>query len=141
MFEKTSPAPPSTETECAGLHVTRADIEECIDSEYYINAGDAIANLDSSVRVGGSWRPGMAFHMTICVLQLKNGFVVIGDAGPADPLAFDPVTGRNAARANAVAKLWPILGFQLRQGLRVHAQASASAVIPRRDYGGCALAY
>lgn len=55
--------------------------------------------------------------LTFCVLVLKNGFTVTGESACASPENFDPQIGRDIARANAVNKIWPLLGFRLRDEL------------------------
>lgn len=55
--------------------------------------------------------------LTICVLVLKNGFTVTGESACASPENFDAELGRKVARANAVAKIWPLEGYLLKQRL------------------------
>lgn len=55
--------------------------------------------------------------LTICVLTLKNGFTVTGESACASPENFDADIGHNIARANAREKIWPLLGFRLRDSL------------------------
>ncbi|RCW77811.1 Gp49 family protein [Paracoccus lutimaris] len=56
-------------------------------------------------------------HMTLCVLRLRNGFAVIGEAAPADLANFDADYGRQLARADAIRKIWPFEGYLLRETL------------------------
>lgn len=55
--------------------------------------------------------------LTVCALTLKNGFVVTGESACAVPENFDSEIGKNVARANAREKIWPLLGFRLRDQL------------------------
>ena len=55
--------------------------------------------------------------LTFYVLVLKNGFTVTGESACASPENFDAELGRKIARQNAVAKIWPLLGFSLKQKL------------------------
>ena len=55
--------------------------------------------------------------LTFCVLVLRNGFTVTGESACASPENFDAEIGRKIARQNAVAKVWPLLGFRLRDDL------------------------
>ena len=55
--------------------------------------------------------------LTFCVLVLKNGFTVTGESACASPENFDAEIGRNIARQNAVQKIWPLLGYELRSKL------------------------
>lgn len=52
--------------------------------------------------------------MTFCVLVLRNGFTVTGESACASPENFDAEIGRKIARQNAVAKIWPVMGYELR---------------------------
>lgn len=55
--------------------------------------------------------------LTFCVLELKNGFTVTGESACASPENFDAEVGRKIARANAVQKIWPLMGYELRSKL------------------------
>lgn len=55
--------------------------------------------------------------LTVCALTLRNGFTVTGESECASPENFDAEIGRTIARANAREKLWPLLGFRLRDQL------------------------
>jgi hypothetical protein len=51
------------------------------------------------------------------VLVLRNGFTVTGESACASPENFDAEIGRKIARANAVQKVWPLMGYELRSKL------------------------
>lgn len=55
--------------------------------------------------------------LTVCALTLRNGFTVTGESACASPENFSAEIGRKIARANAREKLWPLLGFRLRDQL------------------------
>jgi len=55
--------------------------------------------------------------LTFCVLVLRNGFTVTGESACASPENFDAEIGRKIARANAVNKIWPLMGYALKQKL------------------------
>lgn len=55
--------------------------------------------------------------LTVCCLTLWNGFTVTGESACASPENYDEAIGRKVARANARDKLWPLLGFRLRDQL------------------------
>ncbi|RBO94964.1 Gp49 family protein [Pseudochrobactrum asaccharolyticum] len=55
--------------------------------------------------------------MTICVMKMKNGFVLVGKSAPADPENFDPELGRKFAREDCIRQLWPLEGYALREKL------------------------
>lgn len=55
--------------------------------------------------------------LTFCVLVLQNGFTVTGESTCASPENFDEEIGRKIARENAEQKIWPLLGFRLKDKL------------------------
>jgi len=55
--------------------------------------------------------------LTICVLTLKNGYKVTGESASADPANFNEELGRKIAKDKAVAEIWPLAGFLLRDAL------------------------
>ena len=93
--------------------VTPADIEANITSEFYFTAADGVEG--ASGHRPNSVRAGTALGLlTFCVLVLKNGFTVTGESACAGPENFDAEIGRNIARQNAVSKVWPLMGYELR---------------------------
>jgi hypothetical protein len=48
---------------------------------------------------------------------LRNGFTVTGESACASHENFDAEIGRKIARANAVQKIWPLMGYELRSKL------------------------
>ena len=105
--------------------ITPADIEANIVSEYCFTARDgamgAIGTLERPKTVFGSRAvnnmPPSLGLLTFCVLVLRNGFTVTGESACASPENFDAEIGRRIARENAVNKVWPLLGFRLRDRL------------------------
>ena len=99
--------------------VTPADIEANIDGEYYFTAAQgvqaAMGEQDELTRLTGFH--GDLHLLTFCVLHLKNGFTVTGESACASPENFDAGIGRNIARQNAVNKIWPLMGYELRTKL------------------------
>lgn len=91
--------------------VTPADIQANIASEHYFTASQA-ASMAS-----GELPPVPLDLLTFCVLVLKNGFTVTGESACASPENFDAGIGRKVARDNAVAKIWPLMGYALRERL------------------------
>ncbi len=55
--------------------------------------------------------------LTFCVLVLRNGFTVTGESACASPENFDAEIGRKIARENAEQKVWPLMGYALKQQL------------------------
>ena len=58
------------------------------------------------------------FHgsqLTVCVLTLLNGFTVTGESACADPTMFNEEIGQKIARENAERKIWPLMGYALKE--------------------------
>lgn len=89
--------------------VTPADIDANIAGEYFFTADKALGE-------GVPLLPGLSL-LTFCVLVLKNGFTVTGESACASPENFDAEVGRKIARANAVNKVWPLMGYALKDRL------------------------
>ena len=96
--------------------VTPADIEASIASEWYMNVGEAMPEDEFQPPVP-SYHP--LRQLTLCVLVMDNGFTVTGESACASPENFDPDIGRKVARANAIQKIWPLLGYQLKTALHL----------------------
>lgn len=56
-------------------------------------------------------------HQTLCVIELKNGFFLNGEAAPAAPENFNEAIGRHYAFLDARRKIWKVEGYLLRQRL------------------------
>lgn len=100
------------------------DIEANIFSEHYFTARDGRRGAIQDGTYEGRERPTFGEAdlvrldlLTFCVLMLRNGFMVTGESACASPENFDAEIGRKIARENAVAKIWPLLGFSLKQKL------------------------
>jgi len=99
--------------------VTPADIEAAIASEYYFTAAEGYWAAESVNSTDDDLMgcPAPLSLLTFCVLVLRNGFTVTGESACASPENFDAELGRKIARANAVTKVWPLLGYELRTKL------------------------
>lgn len=107
--------------------VTPADIEAEISAEFYFTANDGVTGR-AGLNGGYFEEPDCVRHddneaetklrcLTFCVLALRNGFTVTGESACASPANFDADIGRKVARENAIVKIWPLLGFRLRDQL------------------------
>ena len=106
--------------------VTPADIEANIVGEHYFTAADGVAGAFTNAQVAqgrgvypdeiGQLRTTLTL-LTFCVLELRNGFTVTGESACASPENFDAEIGRKIARQNAVQKIWPLIGYELRSKL------------------------
>lgn len=101
--------------------ITPADIEANIVSEHYFTAADGYRSSPCYDPNGHAHEPLPAPAplelLTFCVLVLRNGFTVTGESACASPENFNAEIGRKIARENAVAKVWPLMGYELRSSL------------------------
>ena len=96
--------------------ITPDDIEAAIEEEVYFTGfqgaigavGEKFAHL---------YAPKELHILTFCVLILKNGFMVTGESVCASPENFDLDIGQRIARQNAVQKIWPLMGYALKDQL------------------------
>ena len=95
--------------------VTPADIEANIVSEVYFTAADGCVGVGMTAEK--HLCPQSLNLLTFCVLVLRNGFTVTGESACASPENFNAEIGRQVARENAVAKIWPLMGYALKSKL------------------------
>lgn len=130
--------------------ITPADIEENIASTSYFTAAQGVLGAGAQHVV-----PPQLGLLTICVLVLRNGFTVTGESACASAENFDADIGRQIARKNAFEKIWPLMGYQLRDHLHRRAvfdaqpktsdeaersaAAPSSEAITRANWGGNGL--
>ncbi|WP_336817271.1 Gp49 family protein [Burkholderia gladioli] len=96
--------------------VTPTAIEAAIAGEHYFTAAEGVAGASGVYPNDG--HPGQPLALlTFCVLVLRNGFTITGESACASPENFDAEIGRKVARQNAVAKIWPLEGYLLKQRL------------------------
>lgn len=106
--------------------ITPAEIDANIVHEVYFTA--AHGTLGAVIAEAKDYSPDIAVGvfeaskapldlLTFCVLVLQNGFTVTGESACASPENFDAEIGRKVARANAVQKIWPLMGYELRSKL------------------------
>ena len=94
-----------------GVTESAADAEPCVDE--YVDVTRSLIKSDTNlIEVSKALR-----LLTFCVLVLRNGFTVTGESACASPENFDAELGRKIARANAVNKIWPLMGYALKQRL------------------------
>lgn len=92
--------------------ITPADVETNIKSYFYFTAAQAATIIDRTIDADSP------LHLlTFCVLTLRNGFTVTGESACASPENFDAEIGRRIARENAMRKIWPLMGYELRSKL------------------------
>jgi len=111
--------------------ITPADIEANITSTFYFTAaqGAEKAARDNGSYAAGSPAEGLALGLlTFCVLVLRNGFTVTGESACASPENFNAELGRKIARQNAVSKIWPLMGYALKD--RLHQNSAPAPIGP-----------
>ena len=99
--------------------VTPDDIEANIASEHYFTAYEGY--------LGAAPKPGRYDPevdpasldtlklLSFCVLVLRNGFTVTGESACVSPENYDREIGLAIARKNAVEKIWPLMGYALKE--------------------------
>ena len=97
--------------------MTPAALQSEIVSAHYFTAADG-----ARMSPDGNWpihnlNTGSLGLLTFCVLVLRNGFTGYGASDCASPENFDAEVGRKIARQNAVSRIWPLMGYELRTKL------------------------
>lgn len=104
------------EERAVARRVTLKDVEHSILFEYYFTAAEAIrANQGFSTKMVG--KAANLELLTFCVLVLQNGFTVTGQSACADPRNYQKDIGDRLAKKDAVGKIWPLLGYELKTEL------------------------
>lgn len=93
--------------------VTPADLEANIVETVFVTGLQAYF---ASTCTGDAVPDGLK-QLTVCILVLRNGFTVVGESSCASPENFDAELGRKLARENAVKKVWPLMGYALKERL------------------------
>lgn len=110
--------PQNLETVIVAPRVTPADVEANIVSEWYFTAGDGAHGAQTAGHPDiTSVYDSALDQLTFCVLVLRNGFAVTGESACASPENFNAEIGRCIARQNAVTKVWPLMGYELKSKL------------------------
>jgi hypothetical protein len=102
--------------ETAGNHerVSLEDVNGSIASEHYLN-------------------PEELHPLTICVLKLKNGFMVTGHSAPAIEGNFDETIGRRLAREMAIKQIWQLMGYALRERVAKDRAMLEASLVPAQE--------
>ncbi len=114
--------------------ITPADIEANISSAHYFTARQGVLGelasdgVPATAYEQANAAPPALSLLTFCVLVLRNGFTVTGESACASPENFDAELGRKIAHANAVTKIWPLMGYELKERLYQRTQPAAAPV-------------
>ncbi|MNZ51013.1 hypothetical protein D3C78_688140 [compost metagenome] len=106
--------------------ITPADLQGNIAGEFYFTAKDGVRGEFAASGFGLIDEPSPLDLLTFCVLVLRNGFTVTGESACASPENFDAEIGRKIARQNAEQKIWPLMGYELKQRLAVRAEIDST---------------
>ena len=74
------------------------------------------ADIDAAV-VAVQYHVFPGTMLTVACATLRNGFTVTGESACASPENFDAEIDQRIALAAAKQKIWPLLGYQLREQL------------------------
>lgn len=98
--------------------VTLADIEEAVCTVSYMDGQKFLSHASVVHNTGkqAPFPPNLA-AFTICMVVLKNGWIVTGKSAPASPENFDLQLGMKLAREDALRQVWGFMGFNLRDAL------------------------
>jgi hypothetical protein len=99
--------------------ITPVSIEANIKSEHYFTAFEGVVGGEMvEGQTVGDIKDRQALELlTFCILVLRNGFTVTGESACASPENFDAELGRKIARQNAIQKVWPLMGYALKEQL------------------------
>ena len=100
--------------------VTPEAVEASIAGAYYFTAQQGVEQAfheQCELTQASGMHSGALGLLTFCVIVLDNGFTVTGESACASPDNFDPDIGRKIAYDNARAKIWPLMGYHLKQQL------------------------
>jgi hypothetical protein len=97
--------------------ITPADIESNIEKEFYFTANDGVFGREIQACGSPITNEKSLYLLTFCVLILRNGFTVTGESACASPENFNAEIGNKIARQNAVQKIWPLMGYELKSKL------------------------
>jgi Phage protein (N4 Gp49/phage Sf6 gene 66) family len=94
--------------------ISLEDVNKSIVSEHYLN-------------------PVELHPLTICVLKLENGFMVTGHSAPAILDNYDETVGRRLARDKAVAQIWMLLGYELKERMFRDREMLKASLVPAKE--------
>ena len=95
----------------AELEASIAEIEASIAEVYYTTGARALREVLEPEHIK-SLRA-----LTICLVVMKNGYIVLGKSVPASPENFNVELGQKLAYEDTLRQVWPLMGFALRERL------------------------
>ena len=110
--------------------VTPDSIEAKIKGEFYFTAMDgAEMARERNHDLEYPDPTGPLPRLTICILELENGFTILGKSASASASNFDPELGKKIARADAFNQIWPLEGYLLRERLFEDSMIIATQIV------------
>jgi hypothetical protein len=113
----------ATEAECAkgrtAPRVSLDDIKNAICARYDVRGNEVAFISDNALAADIGWNelPKCLDTLSLCILVMRNGFMVVGKSAPAAPENFDAELGRKLAYEDCIRQLWPLMGYSLRDKL------------------------
>ncbi|WP_445222242.1 Gp49 family protein [Bradyrhizobium sp. Pa8] len=105
----------ASEAVAVAPRVKLSDIEAAIIRRYDVRGCDAVGE---ALVITGNGKPGNPLGLlSLCILEMRNGFTIVGKSARASPENFDAELGKQYAYEDAVRQLWPLMGFALRDRL------------------------
>lgn len=92
--------------------VSLADIEAAIEYKFFTTADACDPEQEAKDEISKALS-----MLTLCIMVMKNGFILVGKSAPASPENFDAEKGRTFAYEDAVRQLWPLMGYALKDKL------------------------
>lgn len=107
------------------------DVVGAVASEHYFVVGDALQQENTIHVCDGGWYLGATQLTVICILQLKNGYVVVGVSTCTDFESFDSGIARKIAYDDALKQVWELLEYEHRSKLKL--EEGLTALEQERD--------
>lgn len=100
-----------------------------LEAEIASRPGDKVTREDIEARIADTHYfvpPQLPGTMTLCIIELDNGFTVAGKSACADPTNFSVDIGMALSYADAFKQLWPLFGFLLTEQRYLHKMLAAA---------------
>ena len=104
--------------------IALADIEAEISQIAYMTGDKFLSHAEVLHNVDKAIPVLHAATVTICVVTMKNGWMIIGMSAPASPENFDRAHGQKLAYDRCIMQIWPLMGYQLKEQLHHGARAT-----------------
>lgn len=92
------------------------ELVDTLTAKLPVELPDRLTDADiDGVIVGAKYAVPEGTTITVCILTLKNGCAITGEASCVAPDNFDRAQGRKASYARAREKIWELEGYLLRQ--------------------------